>query len=207
MKKLLLTIAVFAIGVVCPCFAQNKQEQKEAKMEKKQHLIEVQHGHHFGATLTSSSMPGIDQCKKNGVLFFYGNRLTEHWMVGGYAGAECLTPTTVESDVYIGDGDDSLERPLMSFPIMGTARFYFGTAKLMPYLFTDIGVSVSKYTDYMWNFGLGLDFNIKKSHTIFFSAGIGSTPVPGIKPAYEYDKPELENQQRFAFNLKFGYYF
>ena len=80
----------------------------------------------------------------------------------------------------------------------------------MPYLFTDIGASVSKYTGFIWNAGVGADINVKGSHTIFISLGGGINTRPRVPDAWGigYDEDQqLQTSGTFALNFKIGYYF
>ena len=218
MKKLLLAIALFAIGFSIPCYAQKTDEEayqeylqrSKDRMAKKQKLIDAQHGHHFGVTLSNATLVGLGNGgMKNGAMFFYGYRISEYWMLGGMAGADVLTPGEI---TYIDSSTDknvTIDRPIISFPIMGEVRLYFGTSRFMPYLFTGIGASVSKYTGVLWNTGIGSDINFKDSHTIFLSLGIGTTPVPGVPDSMGlgYADQVLQKQNKFTINFKLGYYF
>lgn len=218
MKKLLLIVTLFAVGFSTPCLAQKIDEEayqeyiqrSKDRMVKKQRLIDAQHGHHFGFALSSTALVGLnDGGLKNGALLFYGNRLSEHWMLGGMVGADVLTPTEVTYYESYTDKQKTIERPMMSFPVMGEVRFYFGTARFMPYLYTDIGASISKYTGVIWNTGIGSDINFKDSHTIFLSLGLGTTPVPGVPDSLGlgYTEQTLQKTQMFVINFKLGYYF
>ena len=218
MKKILLVVALFAIGFSTPCLAQKNDEEayqmylqrSKDRMIKKQKLIDAQHGHHFGFALSNTTLVGLaDGGMKNGVQLFYGNRLSEHWMLGGLIGADVLTPSTVSySENYSGKMVE-VDRPMMSFPVMGEVRFYFGTSRFMPYLFTDIGASISKYTGVVFNTGLGSDINFKDSHTIFLSIGLGANPVPAIEDSMGLGVADqtLQKTSMFAINFKLGYYF
>ena len=214
MNKLLLLVVAFSIGMCSTSLAQNVTESEyqeylernKARMIKKQRLIDAQHGHHFGVTLSSSPMFGS---MKNGVLLFYGNRLSEHWMLQGMLGADMLTPSEVSYIDSTTDQSAMIDRPVFSFPIIAESRFYFGTSRFMPYLFMDIGASISKYTGAIFNTGLGFDINFTGSHTIFFSIGLGTTPVPkvGDSLGLGYKDQVLRKKQAFTANFRLGYYF
>lgn len=217
MKKLLVAIALFAIGFSNPCYAQITDEEayqeylqrSKDRMVKKQKLIDVQHGHHFGFTFSNTTLVDLDGGVKNGAMFFYGYRISEHWMLGGMAGVDVLTPGEITYTDSYTNKNVTIDRPMISFPIMGEVRLYLGTSHFMPYLFTEIGASVSKYTGVIWNTGIGGDINFKDSHTIFLSLGIGTTPVPGVPDimGLGYADQVLQKQNMFTTNFKLGYYF
>lgn len=219
MKKLLLVVAVFAVYFCVPCYAkktakqpmsQERQQELTAKMLQKQQLIDTQSGHHFGGVLTSGLYLGVGNSgARNGFAFFYGNRLTEHWMVGATAGAEFLTPATVSYMDSYTNNTMELRRPLMSFPVMGEVRLYFGASRFMPYLFTDLGVCISKFTGFMWKAGIGADINIADSHTIFVAVGLGTSPFPKMTDqlGLGYAEQTLRKGVKFNLNFKLGYYF
>lgn len=218
MKKLLLAVATFAIGFCPPCWAQTETESEyqaylersKERMVKKQRLIDAQHGHHFGAAYSNTLLLGIDDGgMKNGILLFYGNRLSEYWMLSAMIGADALTPAKVSYWDNQTNELTTIDRPLMSFPVMGEVKFYFGTSRFMPYLFADIGASISKYTSVIFNTGVGADINFKDSHTIFLQLGLGVTPVPTINDNLGLTDNEqtLQKGGKFAMNIRLGYYF
>ena len=210
-------VATLAIGLCSTSFAQTVTESEyqeylersKERMVKKQRLIDAQHGHHFGASYSTSILLGMDGGVKNGVLLSYGNRLSEHWMLSAMIGADALTPTEISYWDNDKDQPMTIDRPMMSFPVMGEVRFYFGTSHFMPYLFTDIGAAISKYTSAIFNTGVGADINFKDSHTIFLQLGLGVTPAPGINDNFGLTGNEqtLQKQGVFAMNLRLGYYF
>ena len=223
MKKVLLLVAFLAIGVCASSYAQEltdaqKQEYQEyqdflnrtnQRAIKKQKLIDVQHGHHFGVAYSCTPIVNLDGGLNNGILLSYGNRLSEHWMLGVLAGADIISPSEIS---YINNDTDRvewIERPVVSFPIMAEVRLYFGTSRVMPYWVTDIGASVSKYTGTIFNTGLGLDINFKDSHTIYIQAGIGTCPIAGVPDTFGLgfdEEQSLRKIQTFAANLRLGYY-
>ena len=148
---------------------QKYLEQGNERLSKKQLLIGAQAGHKFGLTYSStiySSWHHDYYTKGYGVLFTYGNRLSEHWMLGAMTGVDVLNEKN-------GDLRYS-EKTSISLPIMAEARFYIGTSRVMPYIFTNIGWSLSGYgNENIFNIGIGADINFKDSHTIFISVGTG----------------------------------
>ena len=221
MKKLLLIVALFAIGFSTPCLAQKTDEEmyqeylqksREREMQK-QRLIDYQSGHHFGIVRSSSLLTqllGVNSAKNAGTLLFYGNRLSEHWMLAVMAGVDIVSPSEIYND-ELTQNNVIYKRTKASFPVIGEARFYFGSSRFMPYLYTDLGTSFSK--DYgsglIWNTGLGSDINFKKSHTIFISFGIGTSPIMGVNSYWDegYTGEIVEKKQLSTFNFKLGYYF
>ena len=184
-------------------------KQSREHMVKKQKILNNQLGHHFGVSLSISSLFGVeDGGSKIGVYGFYGYRFSEHWMLGAYAGVDKLSPTEVEYVPLFTDGYVKYTRPGMSFPVLATSRFYFGSSRFMPYLFTDIGYSISKYSGFIFNTGIGSDINFSGRHTINMSFGLGSNCAPGVE-----DEPAtageiiLHNYGHFALTLRIGYYF
>lgn len=222
MKKLLLIVALFAIGFSTPCLAQKTDEemyqeylQKSRDREmQKQRLIEYQSGHHFGIVRSSSFLTqllGVNSAKNTGTLLFYGNRLSEHWMLAVMAGVDIVSPHEIYDDELLEHPQVIYTRTKTSFPVIGEARFYFGSSRFMPYLYTDLGASFSK--DYgsglIWNTGLGGDINFTKSHTFFISLGFGTAPIMGINSEWDegYTGEIAEIKQLFTTNFKLGYYF
>ena len=221
MKKLLLIIALLAIGFSTPCLAQKTDEEmyqeylqkSRDQMMKKQQLIEYQRGHHFGivrSTSISTQLLGDNSATNKGTLLFYGNRLSEHWMLAVMAGVDIVSPHEIYNDELTQDYV-VYTRTKASFPVIGEARFYFGSSRFMPYLYTDLGASFSK--DYgsglIWNTGLGGDINFTKSHTFFISLGFGTAPIMGINSEWDegYTGEIAEIKQLFTTNFKLGYYF
>lgn len=218
MKSYFFTVVLLLfVGTALPIFGQTENEaeieaylqRSKEQMVKKQKLIDAQHGHHFGAAFSTTSLTSLTGGNKLGIHLFYGNRLSEHWMLGGYVGADYLTPTTVSFFSSSTNIATTIDRPALSFPVIGEVRLYFGTSRFMPYLFTDIGASISKYTGVVFNTGLGSDINFKGSHTIFLALGLGTNPAPGVSDALGlgYGDQVLEKKQMFAINFRLGYYF
>lgn len=231
MKKKLFMMAAFAAIFCVSGYSQdvdNVEQQEllkrsDERMVKKQQLFEEQKGHHFGLAYDMSAIVGNDGGVNLGLLFSYGNRLSEHWMLGAMAGIDFLGTPTVTYKVVtardvLGWVKETIvkekDRPRVSFPIMGEVRFYFGSARFMPYWVTNLGVSISKYSGVIFNTGLGADISLKNQKTIFISTGIGTTPVPGFQggilgaPVFEpYETPELTKAQPFTFNIRLGCYF
>lgn len=218
MRKLLLcVVSLFGIGISVS-YAQIADEaeyqayleRSKEQMVKKQKLVEAQHGRKIGATYSVTGLAGTNGGSKNGVLFFYGNRVSESWMLCGLAGVDILSPNTL---LYLNNKtgkDETIDRPSVYFPVMGEARLYFGTSHFMPYLFTDLGVAFSDYSGVVFNTGIGADLNFKDSHTIFLSFGLGTSPatkVPDTMGLGITEDQSLKKKGFFSINFKLGYYF
>lgn len=216
-KKFLFSLTLLTVGFSVSCFAQSADEVEAAlrryneQVLAKQHLIDTQHGAHYGFAYSVTSVVSVDGYgTKNGIQFFYGNRLSEHWMLGGFAGADFLSPTTLSYIDNTSNQQKTVNRPSFSVPIMGEVRLYLGTSRFMPYLFTDMGAAISKYTGIIFNTGIGADINFKESHTIFLNLGIGATPTSGIPDSIGWgysDNQTLQGMTAFGINFKLGYYF
>lgn len=205
MKKLFYAVALLlGMSVSVSTFAQSLEDvylgKAKAKMIQKQQLAEIQHGSHYGLTLSLTPFvdaAGSDEAKF-GVFGFYGHRFSERWMVTGYAGID-ISP----SYVYEGIFGDSVTYPTaVSVPIIAEGRFYFGTARFMPFIFLDYGVAISKYTGTLFNAGFGSDLNLFGKHTIFSTLGIGMSPHVWLNP-----NSEFAGTSEFALNIRIGYYF
>ena len=217
MKKFLLTsLVLFATNFSVSIFAQT-QEEVEAALQrykeqqfKKQQLIDAQHGSHYGVSFSTTALVNMSGGAKTGIHFFYGNRLGEHWMLGGLAGAEFLSPKTLTYYDNTAREEKTVNRPYFYVPIMGEVRFYLGTSRFMPFLFTDIGAGISKYSAGIFNTGIGADINFKDSHTIFINLGLGTSPISSISDrlglGYAEDQT-LKGDSSFAVNFRLGYYF
>lgn len=210
MRKLLFFV-LLALGVCGTSFAENEPMLVDYGGEnsaKKQDLLESQLGHHFGATFTLSSLIPSDNPNNSqiGGNLFYGYRLNKHWMLGGSIGVENISSEVhYEADDYGTIG--IIKRPTISVPILAEARFYFGSSRVMPYLYADLGAAISKYSGAIFNAGIGLDVNIYKSHTIFASLGLGTTTIPTVEFMSVVKDPELDAKSIFDVSFRFGYYF
>ena len=77
----------------------------------------------------------------------------------------------------------------------------------MPYLFTNIGATISRYPGMIFTTGVGSDINFKGRHTIYLAFGLGTHSVPGVEDSEDNIDNELSGIQLFAANFKIGYYF
>lgn len=204
MKKLFYAVALLlSMSVSVSTFAQSLEDvylgKAKAKMIQKQQLAEIQHGSHYGLTLSLTPFVSAEKSEeaKFGVFGFYGHRFSEHWMVTGYAGID-ISPS------YVHEGFvDSVTYPTaVSVPIIAEGRFYFGSARFMPFIFLDYGVAISKYTGTLFNAGFGSDLNLFGKHTIFSTLGIGMSPHVWLNP-----NSEFVGTSEFALNIRIGYYF
>ena len=84
-----LTLFLVCLGIGANLFAQSTDDaeyqaylkQSREHMVKKQKILNNQLGHHFGVSLSISSLFGVeDGGSKIGVYGFYGYRFSEHWM-------------------------------------------------------------------------------------------------------------------------------
>lgn len=182
MKKTVLLFSLLLIALASSnLFAQ--ESKYDAAISKQEKLYNQQIGHHFGTEYFESYTKGV--------RLFYGNRLSKHWMVGGLVGADVLGKDWEE------DFEDYL--PKFSIPIQAEARFYFGMSRFMPYISTNLGVSLAPSLSTLDTWvGLGTDINVYKSHTLYFSAGYG-----GRTPFEDMDD-ELYGLGLF---FRIGYYF
>lgn len=217
MKRKLLIATLLTVGICASSYAQNDSYEEyqnylnrsNERLAKKQRLIDEQHGDHFGFSSSLSTLLSLNGGICSGISFFYGNRVSEHWLLGATVGADILTPSRITYYDYASGHEITVERPNISFPVTAEFRLYFGTSHFMPYWVTNIGASISKYCGAIFYTGLGADINFKDSHTIFISTGIGTTPVPGISNISGIwdTEQKMVKKQPFSLNLKLGYYF
>lgn len=151
------------------------KSQKAAIAKMK--LVELQHGWQKGVEVSTRGFGTIGAfgATKRGVHFVMGNRITEHWYFGGIAGVDITTPWKIDN---VGDSQTEKEwefdrKDKFYVPIIGEVRFYFGTAKCMPYLYNNIGVEFSHSTSGLWTLGAGLDINTQRFKSLYIALGFG----------------------------------
>lgn len=187
---------------------QEYLKQSREHLVKRQKMLNNQLGRHWGFEYSVNSMPGFNGGTKNGVHAFYGNRLSENWMLAGIAGIDILSPKDVEYiPLVIVAPSVKYTRPILSIPVMGEARFYFGASHFMPYLFTQLGASISKYPGVIFSTGAGSDINFRDSKTIFISLGLGANSAPGVEDSEDNDEQKMSTISLFTVNFRIGFYF
>ncbi len=227
-------VLMLGLSVSFVAYSQNAEDdveyqkylkQSREQMVKKQRLMNVQTGIHYGLNISLLSdmyfsKDGGSDCyydKKPdyfvdfsfpieiGINAFYGKRFNEYWMVSGIMGIDYKkTIYHIEYSSYDDDGSDVI----IGLPIIGEVKYYFGLSRLTPYVHASAGTYISRCIGYVYNLGVGMDYNYKGSNTVFVSLGIGQKTLPGrvVEKRQPTDKFHSVGTPPAYLTLKIGYY-
>ncbi len=187
------------------------------KMIQKQKLINAQKGKHYGLELITETLDdwidehedNITNSSKFGIRGLFLNRKTEHWMIGASAGLELMTPFRGVAEKWNREWEYiEYKRPILNLSLLGETRFYFGTARLMPFWYLNGGAVVSKYIGLTAMTGIGVDYNFDASKTFFFSLGAGVDASPYKDVDHKTDKliDKIKVELPFTVRLSIGFY-
>lgn len=212
---------IFMIASIS-AYSQNSDSLNQVLLDKSQQaaiskmkLIDLQHGWQKGVeySVRGFGTIGVAGATKYGAHFVIGNRVTEHWYFGAMTGIDITTPLDIKSidDPYEEAAAWEISRKDKIYvPIIGEIRFYFGTAKCMPYLYTDLGAEFSHTSSGLWTLGAGLDINTRKIKSLYIATGFGFGGYETTEDDYVYKSDALKDYGQtgaFTFTFRLGFMF
>lgn len=220
-SKVIFTVILMIASI--SAYSQNSDSLNQSLLDKSQQaainkmkLIDLQHGWQKGVeySVRGFGTIGCAGATKYGAHFVIGNRVTEHWYFGAMTGIDITTPWTIDN---VGDSELEKEweidrKDKIYVPIIGEIRFYFGTAKCMPYLYTDIGAEFSHTSTGLWTLGAGLDINTRKIKSLYIATGFGfggyeTTDDDWVQASKSEALEDYGQTGAFTFTFRLGFMF
>lgn len=234
MKTNFYRVMVLMLGLSVSFVAYSQNASDDVEYQKflkhqndryveKQKIFEYQKGGHYGVELSfadrTEGWEDYDDYSwevsyytsyEIGVNAFYGKRFSEYWMLIGSVGVD-YRKSSYSWDKRVSEytwetfyGEDNI----IGIPVVGEGRFYFGTARCMPFVHASAGIHISKSIGYLYNFGFGLDYNYSKSNTVYLALGFGKKTMPCRVFEKRQPTDKFHTVDFFPrLNIKVGFYF